>query len=157
MMLQDLMSALGRSLWETSLVPEYAAASGEKPEVKDVIDETYCLFRRAGFSVVLSQDDGAIQVIHIYNREPGYAPFAAPLPRGLRLEMTRVEVEKLLGAPSKSGGGGRNPITGGIIPEWVRYDGLPEFVHVEFGRDDKGRQFVAKVTLMTAKRAERLK
>ena len=156
----DLISYLGKPFWETPLVAYYAARTGEEPNVENLAGKTYCNFYKAGFSLVLNPDDAGIDTIQIYNPMLGgskYESYKDEVPYLIRFDMSRKESEAILGQPSKSGGGGRNPLDGGIVPEWVRYDRESESLHLEFGINDKGKQCIALITLMTPRRAAKLR
>lgn len=152
--MSDFLSLLGRPVHGHE-VTNLLQSTGERPEVVDVLGDgnVDMEFKSSGFS--LSADtQGIVQVVHI-RLEPreGYEPYNGVLPCNLISGQSRDEVLAVMGTPTASGGGNRDPQFGDIIPLWLSFNRGAHVVHFEFGRDDKGRERIAMVTLMTAEAA----
>ena len=150
----DFVSLLGRKLYSEEAV-RCISDLGVTPEINDEGDKTFCEFYPLGLAFV-ANTDADIESIQFYTEESGFASFSGELPSRLSFSMDAVGVRGLLGEPSRSGGGERDPSLGDVVPVWIRYDTAHHSIHIEFGRDDRGRDRITMVTLMSAARVATL-
>jgi hypothetical protein len=71
--------------------------------------------------------------VHLMPESPGGPTYRGPLFRGIRREMTRAQIEKLLGAPSETGA--TSSILDSQPRTWIKYLAKEAQIHFQFRAD----------------------
>jgi hypothetical protein len=108
--------------------------------------ETFYEFPRRGFSL-LTDANRRINTIHFFVAPiDEYQPYSGALPRALSAQLSKEDITKRLGNPTRTGGNTISRVDGKPDPRtWIRYDYPTHSLHVQFARDGK----IDLVTLMT--------
>lgn len=113
------------------------------PDIERIEDQSYLSIHDRGVSFVFPDNRtiGAVQ-LHSQGHE-GFSGYADALPAGLSFNMSREEVQKLLGKPDRSGEEGQVPFLG-HKPAWDSFLEGNMRIHVEY---DFGQTALQLVTI----------
>lgn len=139
------LSAVARS--------EFVLGFGRPPDLEKVEDRSYLTLPDAGLAFVADQSS-KVTSIQLYRQ--GYQEFkgfTGPLPEGISFEHTRLDVERLLGNPSESGGGIYIQHFG-EAPVWDRFDRAVYSLHVQYSKDAKSIDLVSIMSLSAVPRTD---
>src|SRR5690606_33147833 len=94
-----------------------------------VVDRSYLTFKHAG--VLLDMDeDSVLRSISLHSGFfEDFSAYKGELPNGLDFGLSRVEVRKRLGEPSRTGEARRSNL--GPVPCWDRFDFAVYSMHVQ--------------------------
>jgi hypothetical protein len=141
--LEELIALIGQPMDSLAVRSFLQARALERSKYEDDYEpERYLTSRADGYAIQHKKGKRArVECIWIY-LEPaeGYTPFVGPLPRGLRAELSQLEVRRLWGEPSRSGAA-----DGEGEWLWDRFDSKAVCVHIAYGRGGVG---IRRITLM---------
>ncbi len=141
----DLVELIGKNERDSRFLELVRVHEPEEcPPIAMDIPERDFLFRREGFAIQLDEA-GTIGSVLIYLAPlEDFEPFGGTLPHGLTSPLNRGRARAVLGAPTKSGGGGKS-ILYDRVPNWDRYSFPDHSLHLQYADDDS----VQRITLMT--------
>lgn len=147
--MSKILSLIGKPIFGNEM-EEFISSMGYPPEVEDVFGDgnVDLQFKKSGIGISLGRG-GIVNVVHCMLRaRDEYLPFCGQIPHELSADFTTERVKQQLGNPTVSGGGTRDPNIGDILPIWFRYE-YPEYsLHIEFGRNEVGREEISMITIM---------
>ncbi len=112
---------------------------GDKDGTNDEIIEC------KGLGLSFYFEDDLLRSISLHSARPeaGYCSYTGQLPAGIKFQLTRSDLDRLMGEPIERGGGKAGFF--GNVNEWVKYKFGKDFLHIEF--DSRGSS-VRMITLL---------
>jgi hypothetical protein len=120
---------------------DFVAGVLSEHECVDVVStriagRTYVSVKDLGVSLV-SFDGESVKTVQIHCEGDGYQASALMLPGGISMSDGRDVSTSKLGSPDQSGGGGLNPLTGGVLNAWDVFFIAGYRCHLEYAPDER--------------------
>ena len=132
-MIEELISWIDKELKEIRTSALFLKYFRNEEIYKDEMDY-YFSNKKLGIDMVMS-NNFIITTIHLFSNTLNYEKFEGELPFNIEFSFTRTKIERIFGAPNKSGGG----ITAlyiGFVPFWAKYYFDKYSLHFQYSVDD---------------------